>query len=188
VEGDSVRKGTDQRSRAERGSAQLLRHARLGVRGIRTDQCWESRTCGSWDTPSRTPGVQATADSLRCASAIGGAGDHETCDATERHVRRPARRTNTMVPILVAALVVFGLPTLYFAIRSREFRKFLAGAFFVSGGMQSYFYLANVSVPLVGTSIVQTPEVSGVRSILHFIFFLVTFYFGFIRKPKDPST
>jgi hypothetical protein len=93
-----------------------------------------------------------------------------------------------MVPILVAALVVFGLPTLYFAIRSREFRKFLAGAFFVSGGMQSYFYLANVSVPLVGTSIVQTPEVSGVRSILHFIFFLVTFYFGFIRKPKDPST
>jgi hypothetical protein len=93
-----------------------------------------------------------------------------------------------MVPILVAALVVFGLPTLYFAIRSREFRKFLAGAFFVSGGMQFYFYLANVSVPLVGTSIVQTPEVSGVRSVLHFIFFLVTFYFGFIRKPKDPST
>jgi hypothetical protein len=93
-----------------------------------------------------------------------------------------------MIPILVAALVIFGLPTLYFAIRSREFRKFLAGAFFVSGGMQFYFYLANVSVPLIGTSIVQTPELSGVRSILHFIFFLVTFYFGFIRKPKDPST
>jgi hypothetical protein len=93
-----------------------------------------------------------------------------------------------MVPILVTALVVFGLPTLYFAIRSREFRKFLAGAFFVSGGMQFYFYLANVSVPLVGTSIVQTPELSGVRSILHFILFLVTFYFGFIRKPKDSST
>jgi hypothetical protein len=93
-----------------------------------------------------------------------------------------------MVPILVAALVVIGLPTLYFAIRSREFRKFLAGAFFVSGGMQFYFYLANVSVPLVGTSIVQTPELSGVRSILHFIFFLVTFYFGFIRKPTDSTT
>jgi hypothetical protein len=93
-----------------------------------------------------------------------------------------------MIPILVAALVIFGLPTLYFAIRSREFRKFLAGAFFVSGGMQFYFYLANVSVPLLGTSIIQTPELSGVRSILHFIFFLVTFYFGFIRKPKDPST
>ena len=92
-----------------------------------------------------------------------------------------------MVPILIVALVVFGLPTLYFAIRSREFRKFLAGAFFVSGGMQFYFYLADVSIPLVGTSIVQTPEVSGVRSILHFIFFLLTFYFGFIKKPKDSS-
>ena len=93
-----------------------------------------------------------------------------------------------MVPILVAALVVFGLPTLYFAIRSREFRKFLAGAFFVSGGMQFYFYLANVSVPLVGTSIVQTAELSGVRSITHFIFFLTTFYLGFISKPKDART
>jgi hypothetical protein len=92
-----------------------------------------------------------------------------------------------MVPILVAAVVFLGLPTLYFAIRSREFRKFLAGAFFVSGGMQFYFYLANVSVPLVGTSIVQTPELSGVRSILHFIFFLATFYFGFIRKPSDQA-
>jgi hypothetical protein len=89
-----------------------------------------------------------------------------------------------MVPILIGALVVFGLPTLSFAIRSREFRKFLAGAFFVSGGMQFYFYLADVSIPLVGTSIVQTPELSGVRSILHFIFFLLTFYFGFIKKPK----
>jgi len=90
-----------------------------------------------------------------------------------------------VVPLLVTALVVFGLPTLYFAIRSRDFRKFLAGAFFVSGGMQFYFYLVNVSVPLVGTSIVQTPELSGVRSILHFIFFLVTFYFGFITKAKE---
>jgi hypothetical protein len=90
-----------------------------------------------------------------------------------------------MIPILVTALVVFGLPTLYFAIRSREFRKFLAGAFFVSGGVQFYFYLANVSVPLVGTNIVQTPGLSGVRSTLHFIFFFLTFYFGFIRKPKD---
>ena len=92
-----------------------------------------------------------------------------------------------MVPILIVALVVFGLPTLYFAIRSKEFRKFLAGAFFVSGGMQFYVYLADVSIPLVGTSIVQTPELSGVRSILHFIFFLLTFYFGFIKKPKDSS-
>jgi hypothetical protein len=92
-----------------------------------------------------------------------------------------------MVPILATALVVFGVPTLYVAIRSREFRKFLAGAFFVSGEMQFYFYLANVSVPLVGTGLVQTPELSGLRWILHFIFFLVTFYFGFIRMPKGSS-
>ena len=93
-----------------------------------------------------------------------------------------------MVPILATALVVFGVPTLYVAIRSREFRKFLAGAFFVSGGMQFYFHLANVSVPLVGTGLVQTPELSGIPSILHFIFFLVTFYFGFIRKPTGSSS
>jgi hypothetical protein len=63
-----------------------------------------------------------------------------------------------MIPILVAALVVVGLPALYFAIRSREFRKFLAGAFFVSSGMQFYFYLTNISMPLIGTSLVQTPN------------------------------
>jgi len=93
-----------------------------------------------------------------------------------------------MFPILIIAVVVLGLPTLYFAIRSREFRKFLAGAFLVSGGMQFYFYIANVSVPIVGTDIVQTPELSGLRSIIHFIFFLICFTFGFIRKPKDSAT
>jgi hypothetical protein len=89
-----------------------------------------------------------------------------------------------MIPFLVTALVVVGSPTLYFAIRSREFRKFLAGAFFVSAGVQFYFYLADVTVPLMGTHVVQTPGVSGVRSILHLFFFLLTFYFGFVKKPK----
>lgn len=93
-----------------------------------------------------------------------------------------------MVPLLATALVLFGLPTLYVAIRSREVRKFLAGAFFVSGGMQFYFYLANVSVPLLGTNLIQTPQLSGIRSILHFMFFLLTFYFGFIRTPRLPRT
>ena len=88
-----------------------------------------------------------------------------------------------MVPILAAALIVFGLPTLYFAVRSREFRKFLAGAFFVSSGIQFYFYLANLSVPLIGTAIVQTPQLSAVRSVVHFALFLATFYFGFVKKP-----
>lgn len=90
-----------------------------------------------------------------------------------------------MLTILIVALVVFGPPTLYFAWRSREFRKFLAGAFFVSGGIQFYLYLTGVTVPLLGTSYVQTPELSGIRSVLHFTFFLITFYFGFIKRPED---
>jgi len=92
-----------------------------------------------------------------------------------------------MIPILVTALVVVGIPTLYFAVRSREYRKFLAGAFFVSGGMQFYFYMADISIPLVGTNIVQTPQLSLVRSIIHFTLFLTCLYFGFIRKPKNNS-
>jgi hypothetical protein len=92
-----------------------------------------------------------------------------------------------MLPVLLIALVVLGLPTLYFAGRSREFRKFLAGAFFVSAGIQFYLYLANVSVPLLGTSLVFTPEISGWRSIPHSIFFLLCFYFGFIAKQKDTA-
>jgi hypothetical protein len=44
-----------------------------------------------------------------------------------------------MLPYLAAAVTIFGLPTLYVAVRYREYRKFLAGAFFVSGGMQLYW-------------------------------------------------
>jgi hypothetical protein len=87
-----------------------------------------------------------------------------------------------VIPFLVIAAIVLGLPTLYFAIRSREFRKFLAGAFFVSAGMQFYFYIAKVSIPLVGTSVVQTPELSAFRAIVHFSLFVLCFYFGFIRR------
>ena len=88
---------------------------------------------------------------------------------------------------LIAAAVVWGGATIYFAIRSREFCKFLAGAFFVSGGIQLYLYLAGVSVPLLGTGFVFTPEISGVRSILHFSFFFITFYVGFVRKTIRPG-
>jgi hypothetical protein len=44
-----------------------------------------------------------------------------------------------------------------------------------------------VSVPLLGTDLVLTPEVSGLRSIPHFIFFWICLYFGFIKKPKGSS-
>lgn len=46
-----------------------------------------------------------------------------------------------MLPYLVAPIILIGLPTLYVAVRYREYRKFLAGAFFVSSGMQFYFYI-----------------------------------------------
>ena len=87
-----------------------------------------------------------------------------------------------MIPVLAAAVVIVGLPTLYFAWWSREFRKFLAGAFFVSAGMQFYFYLAGISVPLAGTSLVQSPGLSGVRSIIHFVLFAICLVTGFFTK------
>jgi hypothetical protein len=92
-----------------------------------------------------------------------------------------------MLAILTAAVVVVGGGTIFCAVRSTEFRKFLAGAFFVSGGIQFYLYLAGVSVPLLGTNFVQTPELSRARAIVHIVLFAITFYFGFVKKPANPS-
>jgi len=64
--------------------------------------------------------------------------------------------------------------------------KFLAGAFFVNAGILFYLYLA-VSVPLLGTNFIETPEISGMRSIVHAVLFLTFFYLGFIRKWKRHS-
>lgn len=60
--------------------------------------------------------------------------------------------------------------------------KFLAGAFFVSAGILFYLYLADVSVPLLGTDWTESPEVSGARSVVHAALFVTFFYLGFIRK------
>jgi len=89
-----------------------------------------------------------------------------------------------MLPYLLAAIVVIGLPTLYVAVRYREYRKFLAGAFFVSSGMQFYFYLAKIPIPLMGTNAVQSPELSGVRGTIHFLLFLLCLYFGFFHRRR----
>jgi hypothetical protein len=85
--------------------------------------------------------------------------------------------------LYIAAAVIMGAASLYFAWRNRDFRKFLAGAFFVSSGVLFYLYLADVSVPLLGTDFIETPEISRDRSIVHFILFLFCVYFGFVRKP-----
>ena len=92
-----------------------------------------------------------------------------------------------MLPYLVAAIIIIGLPTLYVAVRHREYRKFLAGAFFVSSGMQLYFYFAKIPIPLVGTDAVQSPQLSAVRGTIHFVLFLVCLYFGWFFR-KQPST
>jgi hypothetical protein len=71
--------------------------------------------------------------------------------------------------------------------------KFLSGAFFVSSGILFYLYVTRVSVPLLGTRFVQTPETSGVRSIVHVVLCVTCFYLGFIRKwnsrpPRMPES
>jgi len=89
-----------------------------------------------------------------------------------------------IVAFHIAAAAIMAAGSLYFAWRNRDFRKFLAGAFFVSSGILFYLYLADVSVPLLGTGFVETPRISGGRSIVHFVLFLVCLYFGFVRKPR----
>jgi hypothetical protein len=66
-------------------------------------------------------------------------------------------------------------------IKWKEVCKFLSGAFFVNAGVLFYLYLTNTPVPLLGTGYVVTPEISGLRSIVHTILFLVCFYVGYMR-------
>jgi hypothetical protein len=91
---------------------------------------------------------------------------------------------STILALYIGAGLIMAIGSLYFAWRNRDFRKFLAGAFFVSSGILFYLYLADVSVPLLGTGFVETPKISGGRSVVHFILFLLCFYFGFVRKPS----
>lgn len=86
--------------------------------------------------------------------------------------------------ILVAVVIAVAIATLYLAWRLRDVRKFLAGAFFVSGGLQLYLFAAKISVPVLGTTLVQTPEVSAVRGAVHLALFAVCFATGFLTKPR----
>ena len=65
--------------------------------------------------------------------------------------------------------------------------KFLAGALFVNAGVLLYLHLSRVSVPILGTRLTETPEVSGVRSLVHAVLFLTFFYLGFIQRWKSRS-
>ena len=96
----------------------------------------------------------------------------------------------TSLPIwLVVFIILYAIASLYVAMKFREVRKFLAGAFFVSSGILWYLWITGTSLPIVlpyaGTISVETPEISGQRAIVHFILFLLCLYFGFFSKRKD---
>ncbi len=88
-----------------------------------------------------------------------------------------------IVALYIAAAAIMAGGSLTLAWRYRDVRKFLAGAFFVSAGVRFYLWLADVSVPLLGTGFVETPRISAGRAIVHFVLFLLCLYYGFIRKP-----
>ncbi len=50
---------------------------------------------------------------------------------------------------LVVFIVLYALATFYVAIKYREVRKFLAGAFFVSSGTCWYLWMTGISLPIV---------------------------------------
>lgn len=64
--------------------------------------------------------------------------------------------------------------------------KFPAGAFFTNAGILFYLYVTRVSAPILGMSRIETPEISGARSIVHAVLFLTFFYLGFVRKSDGP--
>ena len=61
--------------------------------------------------------------------------------------------------------------------------KFLSGAFFVTAGASWYFAIIKLPVPFFGT--VMSPTFLGIRGCMHFVFFLITFYLGFIRSQAN---
>ena len=65
----------------------------------------------------------------------------------------------------------------------KEVLKFLSGAFSVTAGASWYFYWFKVAVPFPFFGFTtMSPEFLGLRGFIHFALFLISFYFGFIRK------
>ena len=88
-----------------------------------------------------------------------------------------------MIPIpIIIFIIILAAVTLYLAIKYQNVRKFLAGAFFVSGGYQLYFSYVHLSIPIVWTTFTQTPDVGIFRGIVHLLLSVLCFYFGFIWK------
>src|ERR1700731_143453 len=70
-------------------------------------------------------------------------------------LERRRQEEGMIIALYIAAAVIMAVGSLYFAWRNRDFRKFLAGAFLGSSGILFYLYLADVSVPLLGTSLLK---------------------------------
>lgn len=64
----------------------------------------------------------------------------------------------------------------------KEVFKFLSGAFFVTAGASWYFSYYKIDVPFMGTN--MSHEFLAIRGCFHFGLFLLTFYFGFIKKNR----
>ena len=88
---------------------------------------------------------------------------------------------NVIYFILILSATIL---TIYFVVKSVGFRKFLTGAFFVSAGIQLYLAYAKVSIPILGTGLVQTPNIGYTRGVLHLILCLTCLYFGFLKNKK----
>jgi hypothetical protein len=64
----------------------------------------------------------------------------------------------------------------------KDIFKFLSGAFFVTAGASWYIAYYNISMPFMGKT--MSPDFLFVRGFVHFVLFLVTFYFGFLKRKK----
>ncbi len=62
----------------------------------------------------------------------------------------------------------------------KDVLKFLSGAFFVTSGASWYLSWYHISVSFFGLT--MTPEFLELRGFLHFTLFLISSYFGFIKK------
>jgi hypothetical protein len=90
----------------------------------------------------------------------------------------------TSLPIwLDIFIIAYAIAALYVAIKYREVRKFLAGAFFVSSGILWYLWVTDISLPIVlpyaRTISVEAPQhqrATRHRS-LHFVRTLLVFRF-----------
>jgi hypothetical protein len=80
----------------------------------------------------------------------------------------PIWLVTTLPTWLVIFIVLYALAALYVAIKFREVRKFLAGAFFVSSGMLWYLWLTDTSIPFVIPKMSASAYELGVAALLGF--------------------